>query len=344
MVAKSYTIASMKCAHCGGSKHTKETCFKLHGYPEWWAEFQARKKEIGTNNSKSNFGRNTDGADRTSGKGALAAMAFTTSIEKRTSDALNKNHERENEKDTCEHILTESKGNIGTAFWSFSTDSSKHMWLLDLGATDQMTFTALDFLSSTPPRRKSIANANGVLSPVTADGTVALSSTLKLSNTLLVPSLSHKLLSICQITKELNCVVLMYPKFYLLQDILTKEIIGRGTEKGGLYYMDDFGTGRAHLTHGSAEQQIWLWHRRLGHPSFSYMKHLFPTLFTAVSPGDFHCETCILAKSHRVNFSLSSNKNSVPFALIHSDVWGPAPVTSSSGYRWFVTFIDDCTR
>ena len=69
--------------------------------------------------------------------------------------------------------------------------------------------------------------------------------------------------------------------------------------------MDDFGVGRAHLTHGSAEQQIWLWHHWLGHPSFNYMKHLFPTLFTTLSPIDFHCEACILAKNHRVNFPIS---------------------------------------
>ncbi|XP_073025411.1 uncharacterized protein [Primulina eburnea] len=33
-----------KCTHCGSTKHTRETCFKLHGYPDWWHELQARKK------------------------------------------------------------------------------------------------------------------------------------------------------------------------------------------------------------------------------------------------------------------------------------------------------------
>ncbi|KAJ0007959.1 hypothetical protein Pint_30762 [Pistacia integerrima] len=36
-----------KCTHCGNMKHTRETCFKLHGYPEWWNDFQARKKHEG---------------------------------------------------------------------------------------------------------------------------------------------------------------------------------------------------------------------------------------------------------------------------------------------------------
>ena len=38
------------------------------------------------------------------------------------------------------------------------------------------------------------------------------------------------------------------------------------------------------------------------------------------------------------------NKSEVPFSLIHSDVWGPSPVSTASGHRWFVIFVDDCTR
>lgn len=30
--------------------------------------------------------------------------------------------------------------------------------------------------------------------------------------------------------------------------------------------------------------------------------------------------------------------------LIHYDVWGPTPILVSSGIRWFVIFVDDCSR
>ncbi|CAL9025897.1 unnamed protein product [Prunus brigantina] len=59
-----------------------------------------------------------------------------------------------------------------------------------------MTFDPDDFLNTTQPRRTCIANANGVTYPVTGVGTIELSSSLSLSNTLLVPSLSNKLLSV----------------------------------------------------------------------------------------------------------------------------------------------------
>ena len=41
---------------------------------------------------------------------------------------------------------------------------------------------------------------------------------------------------------------------------------------------------------------------------------------------------------------MSLKKSDVDFALIHSDVWGPSPMTTSSGPRWFMLFINDCTR
>ena len=87
-----------------------------------------------------------------------------------------------------------------------------------------------------------------------------------------------------------------------------------------------------------------LWHRRLGHASFGYMKKLFPSLFANVDVSSFKCDVCELAKSHRASFPLSLNKSPVLFIIIHSDVWGPSKFATLDGLRWFVTFIDDCTR
>ena len=111
--------------------------------------------------------------------------------------------------------------------------------------------------------------------------------------------------------------------------------------------MDDCNLGTVNsMTHSSnKEHQIWMWHRRLGHPSFSYLKHLFSSLFSQIDERVLECETCIQAKSHRTSFPVILNKiNTTPFSLIHSDVWGPTPHSDGSGVKWFVTFIDDCTR
>ncbi|KAF5774854.1 putative GAG-pre-integrase domain-containing protein [Helianthus annuus] len=72
----------------------------------------------------------------------------------------------------------------------------------------------------------------------------------------------------------------MMVPFMCKQDIRTGAIIGRGTERQGLYYVDEVTqNGIVMLSHGTAEREAWLWHRRLGHPSTSYLHVLFPKLF-----------------------------------------------------------------
>ncbi|XP_057519955.1 putative AC transposase isoform X2 [Amaranthus tricolor] len=60
------------------------------------------------------------------------------------------------------------------------------------------------------------------------------------------------------------------------QDARTGKIIGRGTERGGLYYVDAvIQKGGAMLAHGSPAHQLRTWHRRLGHPSLGNLgRHL----------------------------------------------------------------------
>jgi len=63
-----------------------------------------------------------------------------------------------------------------------------------------------------------------------------------------------------------------------------------------------------------------------------------------MSVHSFHCDVCEFAKHYRTTFLPSTNKSSKPFDLAHSDVWGPAPISNTFGAKWFVFFIDDCTR
>lgn len=41
--------ANLRCSHCGELRHTKEGCFKLFRYPEWWPESKkgGTKKKTG---------------------------------------------------------------------------------------------------------------------------------------------------------------------------------------------------------------------------------------------------------------------------------------------------------
>jgi hypothetical protein len=192
-----------KCTHCGNTKHTRETCFKLHGYPEWWHELQARRKKGNT--------LPDEGIGRAATVTAEPQLSLIPMADSSTSKAT---------------------GNCGQSFYS-SSHQNESEWIIDSRATDHMTFDPADFSHTTQPQRTCIANANGVAYPVTGAGTVSLSSSLTLSHTLLVPSLSNKLMYVSQVTEELNCVVLIYSNVCFLQDVLSRRLLGVVLREGG---------------------------------------------------------------------------------------------------------------
>ena len=129
----------------------------------------------------------------------------------------------------------------------------------------------------------------------------------------------------------------------IVQVSQTKAIIGRGTERGGSYYVDEAGhKGHTSLACGSPNHQLRIWHKLLGHPSVGYLKRLFPSFHSCNNFLD--CESCVLVKSHKHSYSPSLSHTHKPFVLLNSDVWGPTPVFNSHGFSYFVLFVDDCTR
>ncbi|CAN1121074.1 Retrovirus-related Pol polyprotein from transposon TNT 1-94 [Linum perenne] len=93
-----------------------------------------------------------------------------------------------------------------------------------------------------------------------------------------------------------------------------------------------------------SSDEVLLWHFRLGHPSFTYLERLFPKLFINKKAQFYQCEVCQLAKHTKSNYPSIGYRPTHPFAIIHSDIWGPMKVKTLNGARWFVTFIDDHSR
>lgn len=184
------------------------------------------------------------------------------------------------------------------------------------------------------------------MAPVTGEGPVKLSSSMDLNTVLVVPSLSSNLLSFSQVTEALNCYVIFWPNDCVFQDIVTHLILGYGTRWGRLYYLEENHRSQALKTgiRQANKSVAWMWHRRLGHLSFTYLRMLKPNLFLNVMENEFKCEVCELAKSKRISYIPSNSKTNVPFMVIHSDVWGPAKVPTPNGAQYFVNFIDECTK
>ena len=120
-------------------------------------------------------------------------------------------------------------------------------------------------------------------------------------------------------------------------------MIGLAKERNGLYFLEE-PDGQNSIQDRiplsllsesslSNKNKIWLYHLRLGHPSFNILKIIFFDLFKGFDLGMFHCEVCELAKHKRVSFPISNTRVSIPFTLIHSDVWGPSTIQNISRAR-----------
>ncbi|XP_052189227.1 uncharacterized protein LOC127799330 isoform X3 [Diospyros lotus] len=115
-------------------------------------------------------------------------------------------------------------------------------------------------------------------------------------------------------------------------------MIGVGCELQGLYHLNLPASPAA----CSVTESLALLHNRLGHSSLAKFQKMVPSLSSLSS---FHCESCQLGKQSRTSFPKRVNNRAVsPFALVHSDVWGPSRVVSVLGFQYFITFIDDYSR
>jgi hypothetical protein len=76
----------------------------------------------------------------------------------------------------------------------------------------------------------------------------------------------------------------------------------------GLYYLDNNSFSNKKGWHFSSissiaiHEQIMLWHLRLGHPSFLYLKYLFLELFKNLSCLPFQSESCHFSKSYHAKY------------------------------------------
>ena len=47
---------------------------------------------------------------------------------------------------------------------------------------------------------------------------------------------------------------------------------------------------------------------------------------------------------HQLPFPISVPKSKFPLHVLHADLWGPAPIHSSNGYRFYLIIVDDYTK
>ena len=232
-------------------------------------------------------------------------------------------------------------------------------WLTDTGATDNLTANMTNLNTHTPYKgTDQVAVDNGQSIPINNIGTSQLCTkfhNFRLQNLLHSSKISSNLLSIHKLCKDNNYACYFDSNKFIIQDLSSGKVLYKGLSENGLYPI--------HSNHSSVQtlaaspsmsaflstKNKWqLWHHKLGHPSDRVLVSALPNLSSCISIKNkhvqHHCKHCLIGKMHKLPFESSQFHSTQPLELVHSDVWGPAPIPSSNGYRYYILFVDDFTH
>ena len=95
----------------------------------------------------------------------------------------------------------------------------------------------------------------------------------------------------------------------------------------------------------NVKDSVTLWHNKLGHPSSKVLKQILKQLNVPCDKSNLEwCDACKLGKMHQLPFNRSEIKSKSPLEMVYSDIWGPSPMVSTTGHRYYISFVDDYTR
>lgn len=222
-------------------------------------------------------------------------------------------------------------------------------WLPDSGATAHMT-NDLSVLHDTSlyTGSDSVLVGNGNHLDISMVGTSALQTdtgTFTLPNVLYVPTLHRNLISVGKFTAEHSCSIEFLPWGYKINDLATKQLLAEGKIDKHLYPIIPKSAPCAQA-HVSIQASPTTWNCRFGRTSNSILQKMCFTsqIQLTFATSNSLCAPCQLGKSKRLPFQPSTRSSTAPLELIHCDIWGPAPVVSSLGYKYYILFIDDFTK
>ncbi|KAK4411815.1 Retrovirus-related Pol polyprotein from transposon RE1 [Sesamum angolense] len=269
---------NLRCDNCNRSGHDRNTCFKIHGIPNWYKDLTEQRKKDGT--------------------GAEFSMSKLVTIELKL---------------------------------RLIPPQMQHQSLI-FGATNHMCANSSLFHSLTLLKKPvSIRLPDNSSKTVTQSGTICLNDKISLAHVLYVPFFHNNLIS-DRMTEEVLAVARQTNRLYILDpSSFSRNLIDMHCRKLSCKVF--------HVAHGD----VFLWHQRLGHPSFKTLQHV-KGFSSSVLTDNTICDVCPMAKQSRLPFQTSTSKSSTLFELIHIDLWGPYKHASLSGCHFFLTIVDDYSR
>ena len=230
------------CDHCHLTGHTKAVCYKLIGYPPDY-KFKKKTGSYIKENETSKGNPNSSDIGNQFG-GQCANFAGSSHMSKGSTDAFGaipqfteQQYKQiltmlDSEKSEADHVAL-TAGMIPHT--TITSDDVK--WIVDYGASSH-TVSFVELLSHTTTVNKNglgkVHLPTGNVVNVTHTGSSCLFPGQEITNVMHIPEFKYNLLSVSQLTKELQCAVLFYPDFCILQDLSSGKVKGIGKEESGL--------------------------------------------------------------------------------------------------------------
>jgi GAG-pre-integrase domain len=154
--------------------------------------------------------------------------------------------------------------------------------------------------------------------------------------------MTKNLLSVSQLTSDNNVSVEFFSDSCFVKDKETQQILLHGILHKGIYKLQPLHKLQVFQ---AAQSSPDLWHYRLAHCSFPVQDKLQKAqLITSKPSSSSFCSDCHKAKAHKLPFQPSTSPATHPLQVVHSDLWGPAPILSKKGHRYYVQFTDEFSR
>nr|XP_016470822.1 PREDICTED: uncharacterized protein LOC107793056 [Nicotiana tabacum] len=353
---KNFNLFSEFCKMKG---HSKETCYKIVGYPP---EYRPRNKSTNTHSAynvlsdmsiqknqlpKGNWNENN------SQNSQLTSSVVSTNSSHLIGQ-VNNNSWLGNytfTKEQYDHIVqllskdnsisasaTPSANAAGIPYALLTSDSLQE-WIIDTGATNHMVadlelLNKVSLVQTSQPKKVHLPN--GETTQVTHIGTSTLSDQNTITNVFYIPQFKYNLLSVSKVTKELKCSVAFFPDFCVFQELFSGRVKAIGREDIGLYILSrqtipgsntiNLNTMETEVNKETSSSDIDLWHRRLGHVSTTVFKKLLSEKIQDMSARIDLYSIFPCAKQTRHPFLVSSIRTTASFELVHMDLWGPYKV------------------
>ncbi|KAG7546386.1 Integrase catalytic core [Arabidopsis suecica] len=220
---------------------------------------------------------------------------------------------------------------------------SNETWVVDSGATHHVSHDRKLFISIDTSIVSYVNLPTGPTVKISGVGTIQLTTDIQLQNVLFIPEFRLNLISISSLTTSLGSRVIFDPHCCEIQDLTRGSTIGKGRRLGNLYVLDTVPPPSVLV---NAVVDINVWHKRLGHPSYSRLDAISEALGTTrhKNKGSSYCHVCHLAKQKKLSFPSSNNICNSTFELLHIDIWGPFSVETLEGFKYFLTIVDDHSR